>query len=114
MSIDTVSGQRTPLPVPWTRTSSVGWSPDGRRLSLLGSDGGGPTGLYVMDRDGGDLVDLGPADALLAWSPDGKWITYWRYDMNVDGFRPQVWVTSSTGGDARFLAAHATAGWLEP
>ena len=68
-TIDTETGERTPLPVPLTRISSAGWSPDGRRLSLLGSEGGGPTGLSVMDR---------------------------------------------AGGDARFGAAHATAGWLEP
>ena len=116
LTIDTGTGQRTSLAVPLTNVSSAAWSPDGRRLSLLGSAGGGPTGLYVMDRTGGDLIDLGPAEPdLLAWSTDGAWIAFWRLDPAMkEGDRVQVWVASSTGGDARFVAAHATAGWLEP
>jgi hypothetical protein len=117
MTIDTESGQRTSLPVPLTRISSAGWSPDGRRLSLLGSAGGGPTGLYVLDRASGDLIDLGPAEPeLMAWSRDGAWIAYWQLDPKVPdgGDRVQVWVAPTTGGDARFVAAHASAGWLEP
>jgi len=84
LTIDTESGQRTSLPVPPTNISSASWSPDGRRLSLLGSGGGGPTGsslLYVLDRNGGSVVNLGPAEPdLMAWSRDGEWIAFWRLD----------------------------------
>jgi hypothetical protein len=116
LTIDTETGQRTSLPVPLTRISSAGWSPDGRRLSLLGSEGGGPTGLYVVDRAGGNVVDLGPAEPeLMAWSPDGAWIAFWQLDPRLtDGDRVQVWVAPTTGGDARFVAGHASAGWLGP
>ena len=117
MTIDIETGQRTSLPVPLTRISSAGWSPDGRRLSLLGSEGGGPTGLYIVDRDGGNPVDLGPAEPeLMAWSRDGAWIAYWQLDPKVPegSDRLQVWVAPTTGGDARFVAAHASAVWLAP
>ena len=120
LTIDTESGQRTSLPVPPTNISSASWSPDGRRLSLLGSGGGGPTGsslLYVLDRNGGSVVNLGPAEPdLMAWSRDGEWIAFWRLDpaTKEGGDRVQVWVAPSTGGDARFVVAHATVGWLEP
>jgi hypothetical protein len=62
-------------------------------------------------------VNLGPAEPdLMAWSRDGEWIAFWRLDpaSKEGGDRVQVWVAPSTGGDARFVAAHATAGWLEP
>ena len=116
ITVDTETGARTTLPTRLTTISSVGWSPDGRRLSLLGSEGGGPTGLYVMDRDGDNVVDLGPAEPeLMAWSSDGAWIAYWQLDPKLtDGDRVQLWVAPTTGGDARFVAGHASAGWLEP
>ena len=119
-TIDTETGERTPLPVPLTSISSAAWSPDGRRLSLLGSAGGGPTGpfrLSVLDPANGSLVDLGQAEPdLLAWSGDGAWLAFWRLDpaMKEGGDRVQVWVAPAGGGDPRFVAAHATAGWLEP
>jgi hypothetical protein len=119
MTIDTETAVRTPLPVPPTMISSAGWSPDGRRLSLLGSGGGGPTGsqtLYLLDRDGGSIEKIGPAEPeLMSWSSDGKWLAFWRLDPEVtDGDQVQVWVVSTTGGEPRFVAAHATVGWLEP
>jgi len=116
MTIDTETARRTPLPVPLTAILSAGWSPDGRRLSLLGSEGGGPTGLYVVDRDGGSLERLSVAEPdLMAWSGDSAWIAFWRLDPAMtDGDRVQVWVAPSTGGDATFVAGHASAEWLKP
>jgi len=117
MTIDLEARTSTILPVPLTEIFSAGWSPDGRRLSLLGSAGGGPTGLYVFDAAGGSMIDLGDAEPeLMAWSSDGRWIAFWRLDpaMKDGSDRVQVWVAPSTGGDARFVAAHATVGWLEP
>jgi len=119
MTIDTETGKRTSLPVPPTMISSGSWSPDGRRLSLLGSDGGGPTGsqaLYLIDRDTASVMKVGPAEPeLMAWSSDGRWLAFWRLDPEVtDGDRVQVWVVSTVGGEPRFVAAHATVGWLEP
>jgi hypothetical protein len=116
-TIDTQTAARTPLPVPPMDILSAGWSPDGRRLSLLGSEGGGPTGLYVLDRDGGSFARLSAAEPdLMAWSGDSAWIAFWRLDPAMaDGQdRVQVWVAPSTGGDARFVAAHASAEWLKP
>jgi hypothetical protein len=120
MTIDTQTRQRTPLPAAPTSISSAAWSPDGRRLSLLGSVGGGPTGsdvLSILDRASGSIVTLGPAEPdLMSWSDDGQWIAYWRLDPAIaeGGDRVQVWVAPTSGGEPRFVAAHATVAWLEP
>jgi hypothetical protein len=115
-TIDTETGTHTPLPAPLTDIRSAGWSPDGRRLSLLGSAGGGPTGLSILDLQDRSMVKLGDAEPdLTAWSSDGAWIAYWRLDPGMaDGDRVQVWVAPTTGGDPRFVVAHATVAWLRP
>ncbi|MBI4510094.1 MAG: PD40 domain-containing protein [Deltaproteobacteria bacterium] len=53
------------------------WSPDGRRIALVASQGG-TRRLRLMDSDGGGIADLtsGPRDHMPTWSPDGKWIVY--------------------------------------
>lgn len=48
-------------------------SPDGERVAfeVLGGN------LFVADRDGAGLTDLGPGNRP-TWSPDGEWIAYMR------------------------------------
>jgi Tol biopolymer transport system component len=56
--------------------STVGWSPDGKRLVFSGQN----EGLYVADVRGGRRRTLLSTSLIStpAWSPDGKWIAFAR------------------------------------
>jgi len=74
------------------------WSPDGTRLAFA-SRRDGNWEIYIMDRDGGNLVRLTdhPADDTNpAWSPDGGRIAF---VSNRDGF-PEIYVMPVIGGEA--------------
>jgi Tol biopolymer transport system component len=68
--------QLTKLPM---KVEVSSWSPDGRRIAFMGQEPGKPWRIYLVDRDGGALVEAaegkdnqgGPS-----WSPDGKTIVY--------------------------------------
>jgi Tol biopolymer transport system component len=76
--------------------SAPTWAPDGSRIAFV-SDRDGKPNIWVMDSDGGNLVNLtqqDPKDHSPAWSPDGEWIAfasvrdslYWElYAMRPDG-----------------------------
>ena len=57
------------------KDSAARFSPDGRRLSFLRSDGGGPAQVWAMESDGGEARQLTHAPKGVfdyGWSPDGK------------------------------------------
>jgi hypothetical protein len=76
--------------------SPASWSPDGSRIAFVSDREGNPN-IWVIDSDGGNLVNLTQhedKDHSPAWSPDGEWIAfasvrdslYWElYLMRPDG-----------------------------
>jgi Tol biopolymer transport system component/N-acetylneuraminic acid mutarotase len=72
------------------------WSPDGSKLAFTDYRPDGTRGLFVMDSDGGDPVDVSPGLELadgLSWSPDGAMLAfggccdagYQVYAVDADG-----------------------------
>ena len=66
------------------------WSPDGRYLTyhreLAGRDGSVTTAVYVVDADGTHerrLTDPSMVAGSPDWSPDGQWIVFSTYPLNV-------------------------------
>ena len=89
------------------------WSPDGGRIAF--QRGGGEGGIYVIDRDGGNLTRLTTApgaeigDRNPIWSPDGTLVAFTR-DVS-DTSLGDLWVVPSSGGEALPLVDNATADW---
>ncbi|MCT2399746.1 S9 family peptidase [Novosphingobium sp. HK4-1] len=83
--VDVASGAQRPLVTgPGAHFSPV-WSPDGKRLAYVSSDGTGSPQLYVLWLDSGAKVkvtELPDSPGNLAWSPDGKQVAY---TMRVPG-----------------------------
>ena len=99
--IDSDGSNRTPLASAQAEfLAAPSWSPDGSRIAYV-SDQGGNLDIWVMDRDGGNAVNLTDhpeKDHSPAWSPDGEWIAfasvrdslYWElYLMRADGSQVQ-------------------------
>lgn len=76
--IDTESGEEIPIAGDDGDAFSPYWSPDGKRLAYLSTQGGSPQ-LWVRWMDGGEavrLTGLPTSPSSMAWSPDGKSIAY--------------------------------------
>lgn len=83
--VDTASGRQQPLVAGAGGHFSPRWSPDGRRLAYVSSDGAGGPQLYVMWADSGNnakVTGLPDSPGSIAWSPDGQSIAY---TMRVPG-----------------------------
>ncbi|MGZ8571987.1 MAG: hypothetical protein ACXWW5_07160, partial [Actinomycetota bacterium] len=56
------------------------WSPDGTRIAFtVFSENGDEPVTYVIDEDGGDLVEVREEAVALSWTPDGKRIVLSAY-----------------------------------
>ena len=87
--------------------SGPAYSPDGRRIAFesdaLDADGTRDTEIYVMDADGGGLVQLtrnGEHDEGPVFSPDGSQIVFTRGADNADG---DIWAMNADGSGERNL-----------
>jgi dipeptidyl aminopeptidase/acylaminoacyl peptidase len=107
------------------------WSPDGRTLTFVASDGNDNGQVFAMPMDGGDAKQVTHAkDGVDAYalSPDGKWIAFEIPDVNPkqkeidahhDAFQvgdndylrrsatmnEHVWVVAASGGTPRRLTS---------
>jgi Tol biopolymer transport system component/DNA-binding winged helix-turn-helix (wHTH) protein len=70
------------------------WSPDSRRLVLMGRQPGKPWKVYTMDADGGHLqevLDETRSEADPDWSPDGKMLVMGRLpDLMAEASQPKA------------------------
>jgi Tol biopolymer transport system component/DNA-binding winged helix-turn-helix (wHTH) protein len=69
------------------------WSPDDRRLAVMGLEPGKPWKIYLIDAEGGKLTpvlneDRNEADP--AWSPDGQSIVFGRLPNRMDNGQPKA------------------------
>ncbi|SEH17365.1 Dipeptidyl aminopeptidase/acylaminoacyl peptidase [Sphingopyxis sp. YR583] len=76
--IDTTTGEETPVAGRSGGAFSPRWSPDGKRLAYVSTEGGSPQ-LWVRWMNGGEavrLTGLPTSPSSLAWSPDGRSLAY--------------------------------------
>jgi Tol biopolymer transport system component len=93
-----VSLQPVGIPNP---NANPAWSPDGRKIAFTSSRVGNED-IYVVDVDGGGLVNLTRSrgtDRRPVWSPDGRQIAY-RGDRDGNG---EVYVMNADGSAQRRL-----------
>jgi len=80
--------------------STAAWSPDGKRVAVTGSGGAGRH-LYVVTVAGRGSHRLAVGENLtngLAWTPDGRWITYADFDGKIRRVRPDGRGREAIGG----------------
>ncbi len=92
----------------WEDTSPA-FSPDGRKIAFyrwnfisLGDVEGGPAGLWVMNTDGSNPLNLVPFESALfsqppVWSPDGRYIAY---TVGSAAEELDIWIVPTDGGAA--------------
>jgi hypothetical protein len=87
--------------------SDPDWSPDQRRIAFVRQEPGGRTSsLFVIRRDGSDLVRLTRGDQVLstpAWSGDGLRLAYAASPLTGGSF--DIWTTRLEGGTPVRVAA---------
>ena len=85
--------ERIQLTTPLQRIFTMKWSPDDRRLAVMGLEPGKPWKIYLIDAEGGKLTpvlneDRNEADP--AWSPDGQSIVFGRLPDRMDNGQPKA------------------------
>jgi len=88
---------------PETYDLDPAWSPDGTKIAFT-SDRDGDADVYLMDADGGNVVNLTAGGASMdrnpAWSPDGSQIAFLS---NRAGLSSDLYVMNADGSNVRRL-----------
>jgi Tol biopolymer transport system component len=77
------------------------WSPDGTKIAFDSDRDGLSTNLYVMDADGGNVVELiddDGFDGFPSWSPDGSRIA-WDHQGENEPVTQGIWTMAADGSD---------------
>jgi len=85
--------ERIELTTPPLRIFSMKWSPDNRRLALMGEEPGKPWRIYLVDAEGGKIAPLLGEDRNEAdpdWSADGQSIVFGRPPDRMDNGQPKA------------------------
>ena len=116
--VNSKSGKATQLTA--DRPYDVGqarWSPDGQKILFIANVTEEPVlspqamDIFIMDVAAGTERALGSSPGTIqtaSWSPDGQSIAFIMADMSAGmelWRRPQLWLVSADGGDARSLSA---------
>jgi TolB protein len=84
---------------------SVAWSPDAKRLAVIGTRVSGVVGvleLLLLEADGSNLVTVPVAVRPyqgVAWSPDGRWLAYGGGELS----HTRIYVTALDGSALRAI-----------
>jgi Tol biopolymer transport system component/DNA-binding winged helix-turn-helix (wHTH) protein len=84
---------RIALTAPPLRIFNLQWSPDNRRLALMGEEPGKPWKIYLIDAEGGQPVPVlneNRNEADPSWSPDGRSIIFGRPPDRMDNVQPKA------------------------
>ncbi len=98
------------------------WSPDGEQVAFVRrifADGQPERGnqIWIMGADGTAARPLTAVENTLhqnlAWSPDGRYLLYHRYDLEIPLAKPTVWLLELATGAAHEIANPASQpAWL--
>jgi PKD repeat protein len=84
------------------------WSPDGSRIAFTRASGG-TSGVFIMDADGGNVVQRTNSGTDPTWSPDGQWIAF----VCSAGEKQRICKVRAEGGiTTPDTAYHQDYGWV--
>jgi TolB protein len=79
------------------------WSPDGKKLACSRLSGKHGWNLWVLDREEGSTVELGPG-LFPDWSPTGEWIAFQK-PSDGEPRRFGIWLIRPDGSEVRQVVA---------
>jgi Tol biopolymer transport system component/DNA-binding winged helix-turn-helix (wHTH) protein len=85
--------ERIQLTTPLRSIFTMKWSPDDRRLAVMGLESGEPWKIYLIDADGGKPAPILNGDrneADPSWTPNGESIVFGRLPDRMDNRQPKA------------------------